>query len=175
MSIWSIVSFDAEKRAAKGSNPCHYYESRVLDLSQVKSDGQKNQDHSWLLTVSASTCHSEDPLASPHLKRTLSPSCLTGSKKIWFILSVTCNRRRIPLSVKLFILIRLELLIEMGREDVEKKWTTREDQIAIRRMYCLFSDCRKMEYGKYRNYRQQIRYKLKWISLQRTERRIIVF
>ena len=46
MSIWSIVSFDAEKRAAKGSNPCHYYESRVLDLSEVKSDGQKNQDHS---------------------------------------------------------------------------------------------------------------------------------
>lgn len=172
MVVWSIVSFDAEERAAKGSNPCRYYESRVLE---VKSDGQKNQDHSWLLTVSASTCHSRDHLASPHLKRTLSPSCLTGSKKIWFILSVTCNRRRILLSVKSLVLTRLELLIEMGWEDVEKKWTTREDEIAIRTMYCLFSDCQKMEYEKYRNYRQQKRYKLKWISLRRTERRIIVF
>lgn len=129
------------KKAAKGSNPCHCYEFRVLDPSEVKSDRQKIQDHSWLLTVSASTCHWEDPLASPHLKRTLSPVLLDRKQKIWFILSVTCNRRRILLSVKLLVLIRLELLVEMGREDAEKKWTTRGDQIAIRRISCLFSDC----------------------------------
>lgn len=65
------------------------------------------------------------------------------------------------LGVKLLVLTFLELLIEMGREDVEKEWTTREDQIAIRRMYCLFSDRLQMEHRKYRKYRQQKRYKLK--------------
>lgn len=125
MVVWSIVSFDAEERAAKGSNPCRYYESRVLE---VKSDGQKNQDHSWLLTVSASTCHSRDHFASPHLKRTLSPSCLTGSKKIWFILSVTCNVTKNSSQCKIacfdtFRIVDRDGLRRCGEEmDDDRRW-----------------------------------------------------